>query len=246
LRLSEKKVDGKKHKGKAKKKPRRDSDDSTSEDADDLDWVNPGGDKKVPKPGQFAHCEICDTRFTVTPYSKTGPNGGLVCKPCGQELGADAAESKKKAATKAAATKKKRAAQSDRLDGVVQRGGKPLLQMCIETVLKYHDSVESFENVPDHLKTRIRRLFGKHRVLTSQSLPLFLQADVTVVELFDCACKFRVGYLNHVLTVGRPQNRRLQPSLHDISASQEGHAAQRMPIQGPKHDVHHREIAAYY
>lgn len=181
-----KKVDGKKRKGRAKKKPRLSSADETSEGSD-LDWAHPGAIKKLP--GQFANCEICEQRFTVTAYSKTGPNGGLVCNPCGKDLGADAAASKKKA-TRATAAKRKRNMQSERLDGVVRRGSKQLVQLCIETVLKYHDSIESFDNVPDHLMSRICRLFCKHRVLNTQSLPLFIRADMTVIEIFDCACKF--------------------------------------------------------
>jgi DNA repair protein RAD7 len=185
LSLRLKKVDAKKRKGRAKKKTRLSSGDETSEGSD-LDWANPGASKK--QPGQFANCEICEQRFTVTAYSKTGPNGGLVCNPCGKELGADAAASKKKA-TRATAAKRKRNLQSERLDGIVRRGAKPLVQLCIETVLKYHDSIESFDNVPDHLMSRICRLFCKHRVLNSQSLPLFIRADMTVIEIFDCACK---------------------------------------------------------
>lgn len=150
-------------------------------------------------PGQFENCEICSKRFTVTAYSKTGPDGGLVCTSCGKELGADDAASKKKAPKAATAAKRKRAMQSERLDGIVRRGGKPLVQLCIETVLKFHDSIESFENVPDHLMHRICRLFCKHRVLNTQTLPLFIQGDLTVIEIFDCSCRL-IWIISQALT----------------------------------------------
>jgi DNA repair protein RAD7 len=186
LSLRLKKVGGKKGKGRAKKKPRLSSDDESS-DLSDLDWMLEPAAKK--QPGQLANCEICEKRFTVTAYSKTGPDGGLVCNPCGKEQEADAAASKKKA-SRAAVTKRKRNTQSERLDGIVRRGTKPLVQLCIETVLKYHDAVESFDNVPDHLLSSICRLFCKHRVLNTQSLPLFIRGDMTTIDIFDCACKF--------------------------------------------------------
>ncbi|KAG9545175.1 hypothetical protein KCU77_g18407, partial [Aureobasidium melanogenum] len=68
--------------GKKKKKPAN----SDDEDDEDFDISNAMYTKAPPMPGQFEHCEICSKRFTVTPYSKTGPDGGLVCTPCGKDL----------------------------------------------------------------------------------------------------------------------------------------------------------------
>jgi len=73
--------------------------------------------KARPAPGQLENCEICNKRFTVTPYSKAGPDGGLLCTPCGKELKKDAAI-EKKAANKGAARPKRRKVESDRLDGI--------------------------------------------------------------------------------------------------------------------------------
>jgi DNA repair protein RAD7 len=188
IKVSEKKVQRKTAKGRAKKKPRISSGDD-SLDESDVGWFSPGSAKKKPLPGQFENCEICEKRFTVTAYSKTGPNGGLICNPCGKELGANDAASKKKSPKVTAAAKRRRTLQSERLDGIIRRGSKPLVQLCIETVLKYHDSIESFESIPDHLIHRICRLFSKHRVLNSQTLPLFIRGDLTVIEVFDCSCK---------------------------------------------------------
>lgn len=41
--------------------------------------------KAPPKPGQFANCEVCEKRFTVTPYTLSGQDGGLLCTKCGKE-----------------------------------------------------------------------------------------------------------------------------------------------------------------
>jgi len=71
--------------------------------------------KAKPLPGQIAFCEICNCRFTVTPYSKAGPDGeGLICTPCGKQT---ANQDKDTAKKKFVAKKNKRKAMSSLLDG---------------------------------------------------------------------------------------------------------------------------------
>ena len=84
-------------------------------------------------PGQLANCEICGKRFTVTPYSKTGPDGGLLCTPCGKELAAE--EKGKKAEVRKPTRKARRQNFSNLLDGIAQRGAFSLLEMCIKVSL---------------------------------------------------------------------------------------------------------------
>jgi DNA repair protein RAD7 len=127
----------------AKKKKKRASKSIKGEDADDDDddYFSGGDDplsyasrkaKKPPlsTPGQLANCEDCDKRFTVTPYSKTGPDGGLLCGPCGKKLAAETKKDKPKA--KKPARKGRRQVYSNLLDGVVSRGALSLLDMCIK------------------------------------------------------------------------------------------------------------------
>jgi DNA repair protein RAD7 len=197
--LKIKKEKAKAKKGRAKKKSKRiiDSDDEDDDDEHDgeqdvehgggLAKATPKKKKKRTLPGQFENCEICEKRFTVTPYSKTGPDGGLVCTPCGKELDKDAKADKKPAPKRGHTAKRRRKVESERLDGVVRRGPKSLVQHCIETVVKYHDAIESLESMPEHLISRICTIFTKHRVMTSGTLPLFLRADLQEVEIFDCA-----------------------------------------------------------
>lgn len=145
--------------------------------------------KKAKKaPGQFDNCDICEKRFTVTPYSKTGPNGGLLCAPCGKSVDKDPASGKSTAVKNNPAGKKRRKIESDRMDGVVRIGVKPLVQHCIETAVKYHDEIDSLDNMPDHLTEKICQLFSRHRVMNSSTLPLFLRSDKSSFRVFDCAC----------------------------------------------------------
>lgn len=83
--------------------------------------------KSRPLPGQLDNCENCEKRFTVTPYSKTGPNGGLLCAKCSKELAKDEKKAKPK---KTAPKTGRRQNQSKLLDGIAQQGAPSLVEMC--------------------------------------------------------------------------------------------------------------------
>ena len=87
--------------------------------------------KKKPLPGQLENCEICEKRFTVTAYSKTGPDGGLLCTQCGK---LQEAQKKKdqKPKKQTVGREKRRQVQSNLLDGIVQDGTKSLQELCIK------------------------------------------------------------------------------------------------------------------
>lgn len=112
----------------AKAKARRRGQD-VSDDDDDEDYEEAFNQARVPAPGQLANCELCDKRFTVTAYSKTGPDGGLLCTPCGKQMAAD--EKKAKPKPKRQRARATRQMNSNLLDGIAQRGAFSLLEMCI-------------------------------------------------------------------------------------------------------------------
>ena len=102
--------------------------------------------KSKPLPGQLENCELCEKRFTVTPYSKTGPDGGLLCAKCSK---AQEEERKREAKAKKGPVvrERRRKAQSNLLDGVINQGAKSLLEHCVEvsseapTLVKRTDSL---------------------------------------------------------------------------------------------------------
>lgn len=116
------------------KKKRKSAGDSDSGDEFDEDVWDTYTKKKQPLPGQLENCELCDKRFTVTPYSKTGPDGGLLCVKCSkeQEAGRKKGEKTKK---QAAGRDKRRKVQSNLLDGIVQVGSKSLQELCIKVCI---------------------------------------------------------------------------------------------------------------
>ena len=113
---------------KAQKKKKR---PSQSDAESDEDGVWDMYTKKQPLPGQLENCEKCEKRFTVTPYSKTGPGGGLLCTKCSKE---QESERKKDEKTKKqnVGRDKRRKVQSNLLDGVVQVGSKTLQELCVK------------------------------------------------------------------------------------------------------------------
>ena len=87
--------------------------------------------KKKPLPGQFENCELCEKRFTVTPYSKTGPSGGLLCVQCSKDQEVERKKSEK-AKKQDNGREKRRQKQSELLDGIIQIGAKSLQRLCMD------------------------------------------------------------------------------------------------------------------
>lgn len=169
-------------KKKAQRKAEAGDSDSDYDDALARDMYK----KTQPPPGQLENCEICNKRFTVTPYSKTGPDGGLLCTPCGKELVAEAGPSKK--AKKPAGQARRRKLESDRMDASYKpQGAKTLQQLCIEKVAKHHNDIEEFGDLPENVLERIAEIFSKKRVLNSRTLKLFLRPDLDGVAVHDAA-----------------------------------------------------------
>jgi DNA repair protein RAD7 len=175
---------GKKADKKGKKKGKMsntDLDDDDDNEYDD-DWYQ----KARPAPGQFEHCELCNKRFTVTPYSKEGPDGGLLCTPCGKEFKKDLKKEQKAAQPKPIG-RKRRKVESDRLDGNAIGGAKSLVQLCIQRIAQHHDDVEELGDLPQNLLDRLSMIFSKKRVMKSKTLPLFLRPDLDSVIVHDAA-----------------------------------------------------------
>ncbi|KAI1328841.1 RNI-like protein [Xylariaceae sp. FL0255] len=154
---------------------------------DDLAWEMLN-EKHPALPGQMANCETCGKRFTVTAYSRAGPDGGLLCTPCGKKLSQDEDANRKKPKRGPAARGGgggRRKLQSRLLDGHV--GAKSLLTLCIETLAKNIDEAYSLGVQHPRIIDRIARMLSKRRLIDSQTLQLFLQPDHNVIKVYDSA-----------------------------------------------------------
>jgi DNA repair protein RAD7 len=174
-------------KGKASKKNATKKKKKGSDDDSDFEDVMDMYKKSKPLPGQLENCELCNKRFTVTPYSKAGPDGGLLCTPCGKEMAKEAKASEK--AKKPVVRRGRRKIESNRLDGITFRGSKTLQQLCIEKLAKHSEDIDEFGEMPDSIMNRLSEIFSKKRAMTSTTFKLFLQPDMHTVALHEAACK---------------------------------------------------------
>ncbi|KAI9370498.1 hypothetical protein BJX61DRAFT_515411 [Aspergillus egyptiacus] len=139
-------------------------------------------EKSRPMPGQLENCEICSKRFTVTPYSKTGPNGGLLCTKCSKEV---ADKEKKSQPKKRGPRTGRRQHQSDLLDGIAQVGAPNLAEICTKKVADNINDIEEFGDLPWQLLRRLSQILSKRRALTPRTLNLFLRPDLGFIDIYD-------------------------------------------------------------
>ncbi|KAL8806550.1 MAG: hypothetical protein Q9200_004997 [Gallowayella weberi] len=170
---------------KNSKKPKKGK--KSDPDGQDSDAAFDMYSKSKPLPGQLENCDKCEQRFTVTPYSKTGPGGGLLCTKCSKEQ-----ESQKKKDAKATAKKqagpreKRRQTESQKLDGIILNGAVSLQELCIRTIANNIHDVEEFGDLPQKSVKRLGHILSKNRVVTLRTLPLFLHLDLENIEMTDC------------------------------------------------------------
>ncbi|KAF3118307.1 hypothetical protein TWF103_000322 [Orbilia oligospora] len=137
-----------------------------------------------PVPGQIAFCAECECRFTVTPYSRSADDGeGLLCHTCGKKgAPAEKAARKKKQTTR---TNKKSAARAI-LDGDTSNV-KSLQEICINTVAKYIDDVETLGYIGSHNVDKISQIICKNRRLNGETINLFFEPAEHVLRFYDCS-----------------------------------------------------------
>lgn len=138
----------------------------------------------MPLPGQMENCEICEKRFSVTGYSRAGPNGGLLCTKCSKDLDKEEGGAKKK--RKINAGRGRRTTQSQLLDGILP-GAKSLVTLCIETLAKNVDMAESLGDLPGPLVDKLAAVLAKRRLMSPVTLDLFLQPGADTITVYDGA-----------------------------------------------------------
>ncbi|KAK0720069.1 RNI-like protein [Lasiosphaeris hirsuta] len=160
-----------------------------SGDSDDEDDIARAifQERSAPLPGQMENCALCKKRFTVTPYSRNAPDGGLLCSRCGRDLDPDDGAPKKKAKRVNAGAGKRRQIQSKILDGDYHPGAKSLMTLCIETLAKNIHLAEDLNNLAPQVIDKIARKLSKQRLLNSTTLSLFLQPSAHDVFIYDAA-----------------------------------------------------------
>lgn len=159
-------------------------DEVTDEDEAALAYFE---ENMAPMPGQMENCEICDKRFSVTAYSRAGPDGGLLCAACTKELDKEEGAAKKKRKTVEGEKRQaRRKIQSQLLDGIYP-GAKDLVTLCVETLAKNVDMAESFGDLPAPLIEKLSAILSKKRLINSHTLDLFLRPGAERITVYDGA-----------------------------------------------------------
>ena len=170
-------------KGKNKRRGLHDGEDDYQDD--DMLARDMLFNQTQPLPGQLANCELCEKRFTVTAYSKTGPDGGLLCTKCSKEMKAE--EKKQQPKQQPKQRGKRRQIESARMMGDVKPGAKSLVDICVRAVADNIVDIEEFGLLPQSLLDRLSKVLSRRRVINSRTLELFLQPDSDKISIYDAA-----------------------------------------------------------
>ncbi|KAI3396435.1 hypothetical protein diail_12155 [Diaporthe ilicicola] len=183
---------------------------------DENELINELLKNSAPAPGQMENCEICGVRFTVTPYSRAGPDGGLVCNPCGKEIQKDEgpAKKKKKAAASGGAVGRRRKTQSNLLDGTYTLGAKSLMSLCIETLAKNIELADDLGEMPPRIIDRIARMLSKKRLVDPNTLNLFLQPTAQDISIYDAAKLSTDDLMRVFQMVPNVKNLKIRNAIH--------------------------------
>ncbi|KAJ5291107.1 hypothetical protein N7478_000358 [Penicillium angulare] len=169
----------KKSKEFARRKARRTGEPDDDDEALANEMAN---EKERPNPGQLANCEVCGKRFTVTPYSKTGLDGGLLCPACSKKhTGKDKKDKPKKIGPE------RRKIQASLMDGIALVGSRSLLETCIKKVADNINDVEEFGDLPPPVMHRLSQILSRNRAVTPRTLDLFLRPLHKELNVYDCA-----------------------------------------------------------
>jgi DNA repair protein RAD7 len=178
------KANKKAQKGKNNKKTTKKGRGNDDEDEDE-DAAFEMYSKALPMPGQLENCALCHKRFTVTTYSKNGPQGGLLCPKCSKEL--DKNDKKAKPKKKPMSRANNRQIRSDHLDGLLQHGAKTLSQLCIQKIANSINDVDDFGELPESLREALSKILTKKRILDSRTLDLMLNPSYDSLPIYDAA-----------------------------------------------------------
>ena len=153
---------------------------------DDLE-LNGNAKSKI-VPGQIDNCEECNKRFTVTPYTREGPDGGLLCAKCGK-VQEDAKKKKPVVKRQAVPRGRRSKAQSNMMEGYAPIGTKSLRDTCIQRVANSIEDIEDFGDIPPSLYDPLSGILSKRRVMNSRTIDLFLKPDNKRIVIYDAAGK---------------------------------------------------------
>lgn len=169
------------------------SDYTDSSDDDDNEPRSTKEDSKKSNkflgPGQETLCYHCKSTFRITAFSKKIKDEqlfkiiGFLCQTCTKEY-IDKDKSKREKSLQA---RKKRRKIAQALLEKEEIKFPSLQSLCIALVSNYIQSVENFGDIGVNNLNKICKIICKRRLLTDETLPLFLNPKITSLTLWDCS-----------------------------------------------------------
>ncbi|KAJ1955406.1 UV-damaged DNA-binding protein rad7 [Dispira parvispora] len=159
-----------------------------AESDSDSDFQNqPGPSRPRPKKrthkGKMIFCRICKARF-LRKFADLARGASSqadddICPPCKRSAMKGIPQAKPRAKRRQALTRRKNVGYESH-DGPL-----PLVDSCIQIISKYIHDVETLGDIGDVNMDKICRIISKRRLLTPESLQLFLRPDKLQLRLYD-------------------------------------------------------------
>ncbi|KAJ3259740.1 hypothetical protein HDU77_001704 [Chytriomyces hyalinus] len=174
----------------AKKKPKKNKDSDSENDNDRLgESTGRSGYSKrsgADRDSLVKFCQRCLRKF-IPDAEGEDTCGACLTIPRGANKGAGGTGSKKIA-------RKRSALVDDVAFGQIVS----LKDMCIKLIADNIDSVEAFGDIPDDVKRSISRILSRRRIISPDTIKLFIGPEEKRVELFDCA-KLKPDSFNQII-----------------------------------------------
>ncbi|TPX53393.1 hypothetical protein CcCBS67573_g09708 [Chytriomyces confervae] len=177
----------------AKKKPKKNKDSDSENDNDRLgESTGRSGYSKrsgADRDSLVKFCQRCLRKF-IPDAEGEDTCGACLTIPRGANKGAGGTGSKKIA-------RKRSALVDDVAFGQIVS----LKDMCIKLIADNIDSVEAFGDIPDDVKRSISRILSRRRIISPDTIKLFIGPEEKRVELFDCANAVILNLATHCQSI---------------------------------------------
>lgn len=153
-----------------------------NDDSDD-EWVD-GDSGRNDKFGETSECCDCGRAFTLTVYSRyLSSKRGYLCEECNELVKEQERASRR---SQFAARKRRKKVALSLLNKTTLRVAK-LQDVCIRKITDNIGDVEALGDIGQANINKVAQILSKNRLLDLSTIALFLNPDITSLQLWDCS-----------------------------------------------------------
>ncbi|KAJ1660957.1 UV-damaged DNA-binding protein rad7 [Dispira simplex] len=168
---------------RVRKKSKKSAESDSDSDFQNQPEPSRSGAKKRMHKGKMFFCRICKARFlrkfADLAHGASNQADADLCPPCQRSVMRGTPRAKPRAKRRQALARRKNVGYESH-DGPL-----PLVDSCIQIIGKYIHDVETLGDIGDVNMDKICRIISKRRLLTPESLRLFLRPDKLQLRLYD-------------------------------------------------------------